>query len=136
MTLKTRISIDETFIAKSVCAVDDRIYQWLKQCSVRNSVTDTDLTLIESPYILSDIQLNCFTYFLLPSITKVGSEPFNDKKEQGEPNNKKKKEATKMGHNVQQVATCSWKLRNNKTWNTVFCHKNQDGPILLVVSHA
>ena len=131
MMLKTRIYLDKSFIAKFIVAIDDRIHQWLKQCSIRSSVTDTDLTLIEFSSLLSDIQFNRFTYFLPPSIAEVQQDTSSDnKKDQDEPNSKKKKEAAKIEKNLQQVA--DWKLRNNETWNTVFRHKNQEGPMLSV----
>ena len=35
LLLKTRIYMDDKFIAKFICAIDERMYLWLKQCSLK-----------------------------------------------------------------------------------------------------
>ena len=56
--LKTRVFLDEKFIAKFICAIDERIYQWLRQCSMKSVVSDTDISLVELSSLISDVQLN------------------------------------------------------------------------------
>ena len=77
MLLRTRIYLDGAFIAKFICAIDDRIYQWLKQCSIHQMVTDTDMTLVDFTSMLLDIQLNRFVYTLPPSIAKLATSTEN-----------------------------------------------------------
>ena len=38
MLLKTRFFMDDKFIAKFITAIDERVFQWLKQCSNKDSV--------------------------------------------------------------------------------------------------
>ena len=127
MLLKTRMYMDKSFIAKFICAIDDRVNQWLKQCSLKTSITDTDLSLIEFSSLISDVQFNRFAYFLPPSVASVKEEPKKDSDEE-EKVTKKKKEAPKYIKNENQVS--DWKLRNNETWGTVFKHKSIEGPVL------
>jgi hypothetical protein len=66
MLIKTRIHLDSKFIAKMICAVDKRIYLWLKQCNAQDSVVDTDLDLMNFVQISQDIHFNRFNYILPP----------------------------------------------------------------------
>ena len=108
MMLRTRIYLDNQLIAKFLCAIDDRIYQQLKQCSSKEVVTDTDLSLIEFSSLLSDVQCNRFTYFLPPSVASV-EETKKTETDQGEERvTKKKKENVAYIKNEELVST--WKL--------------------------
>ena len=125
--LKTRIYLDEYFIPKFLCSIDERVYYWLKQCSTKASIIDTDLTLIEFTSLLNDVQLNRFTYLLPPRIAKLTSE------QEGDDINKPKKRE-KTGNTPVMVRNhdmdSDWKLRSNETWNTIFRNKSINGPTL------
>jgi hypothetical protein len=56
--LRTKLYMDSQFIAKLIFAVDDRIYQWLRQCSMADAVTDTALELMDFNSIFKDILLS------------------------------------------------------------------------------
>ena len=92
-----------------------------------NSVTETDITLVEFSSLLSDVQLNRFTYVLPPSVTKVVSSETTAVKDDGEKAKKKVKVATMVRNNdpVEE-----WKLRGSESWATVFRNKTTGGPML------
>ena len=119
--IKTRIHLDNQFIAKLICAVDERIYLWLKQCSSYECVMDTDLSLMEFSPLCQDIQLNRFNYILPPSVTKTNV-PDEDN---SVPSKKKKFD---MEKNMNQVS--EWKLRQTESWDSVFMNKTNDSPML------
>ena len=52
MLLHSRIYTDKKFIAKFICTVDERIYLWLKECSSKDIVLETNLTLEEFSSLL------------------------------------------------------------------------------------
>jgi hypothetical protein len=60
MLLHKMIFMDSYFTAKFIWAIDKRIYIWLQQCSSRDSVVDTDLSLMDFSPLIQDIQLNRF----------------------------------------------------------------------------
>ena len=125
--LKTRIYLDEFFIPKFLCAIDERVYQWLKQCSVQKSIIDTDLSLIDFSSLLSDVLLNRFNYLLPPSIAKITT----DSSQQDE--NQKKKKGRRDSSPVMVKNNSmneEWKLRPNESWETVYRGKTKEGPML------
>ena len=75
---------------------------WLKQCCTKDSVLDTDLTLIEFSSLLADVQMNRFMYFLPPSISKVSSLTNEKKRDDTDPS-KRRKEKPKMNKNMDMV---------------------------------
>ena len=111
-------------LQKFICAIDERIYLWLKQCRSKESVTDTDIALVEFSTLLSDVQLNRFSYFLPPSITRLDTGDVANKKLK----KRKEKDRAEMIKNTAQVE--EWKLRASESWETVFKEKTVDGPIL------
>ena len=117
--IKTRIHLDSKFIAKLICAVDERIYMWLKQCSIESSVEDTDLSLMDFSHLTQDIQLNRFNYLLPPCVTSTTQ---TDKDQL----QKKKKFESERNTNV----TREWKLRPSEAWDSIFQNKTNDGPTL------
>ena len=124
MLLRTRIHLDTRFIAKLICAVDERIYLWLKQCSAVTSVTDTDLSLTDFTQSIQDIQLNRFNYILPPCVTKVSQ--ISEKDEEGTPQKKTKKFDTERNTNMVK----EWKLRPAESWEAIFQNKTNDSPML------
>ena len=52
---KTCFHLESKFIAKMICAVDNCLYLWLKQCSSHSSVTDTGLALMDFMQLTYDI---------------------------------------------------------------------------------
>ena len=107
---------------------------WLRECSVHQSVTDTDLSLINFASLLQDVQLNRFIYILSPTIAalvsdtkepKVGTKPSRE----GE----KFREGAELVKNTQRVE--EWKLRRGESWTTVFRNKTIEGPLLQAKCH-
>jgi hypothetical protein len=123
MLLRTRIHLDNQFIAKIICATDERIYLWLKQCSSATSVTDTDLSLIDFTQSIQDIQLNRFNYTLPPCVTKISKT--SEKDEAGTPQKKKKFESERNTNMNKE-----WKLRPAESWEAIFMNKTNDSPML------
>ena len=120
--LRTRIYMDKKFIAKFICAIDERIYLWLKDCSNSKIVIDTDLSLIDFSSLLSDIQVNRFYYNLPPSILDLVQE---------HPPKKGRKESNNGGEAVRNTnQNAAWKLRSNERWDNIFRLKTLDGPTL------
>ena len=57
--LKTRLMLDPSFLTKFMMSIDDRIYQWLKQCCKATSIgVKTELDLLNLKIVCSDIQTN------------------------------------------------------------------------------
>ena len=128
MLFRTRLYTDSAFIAKMICSIDERIYQWLKQCSSHSMVIDTDLSLMEFTHLILDIQLNRFNYVLPPSIAKLVTE---DNEDSGLKPKKKRKEQDNDVVTVRNKDLNSeWKLRPGETWRTVFRKKSGESPKL------
>ena len=121
MLLKTRIHLDNHFIAKLICAVDERIYMWLKQCSTCATVVDTDTSLMDLSSLIQDIQFNRFNYLLPPCVSKLNTQEDDNK----ETNKKKKFEAEKN-----MKLNTDWKLRQSESWDAIFMNKTNDSPFL------
>jgi hypothetical protein len=124
--LRTKLFMDDQFIAKFIYAIDDRIYQWLRQCSTAEAVTDTDLELVEFNSLFKDILLSRFDIRLPPNINKVTSTLTGDNDEK----NKKTKVTSVMVRN--SAVKKEWKLRNSESWDTVFRSKSHRGPVLSI----
>ena len=122
--LRARAMVDDEFIAKLICCVDDRLYQWLKECSRSTYTTDTTIILTNFGDIFQDIQLNRFHYKLPVSVLKLTTSQQDD---EGSRNNKKQKE-TKRHVNRNQER--EWKIRASEQWESVFRHKSTEGPVL------
>ena len=131
--LRTRIYLDIEFIAKFLVAIDDRIYQWLKQCSTTTVVTETDLTLVDFSTMISDIQLNRFVYALPPSIAKLV--PQEEEGRKTKPNGGKSHDRDKVSVVRNNEMDSNWKLRRQETWNNVFRNKTIEGPMLSMQCH-
>ena len=124
--MKTRIFLDPKFITKFLCSIDERIYLWLKDCSLHSSVVNTNLALIDFTSLLNDVNFNRFVYNLPPSIAKISSE---EKHHEIHQLKKQKRSATPVMVRNNDI-NADWKLRNGETWNTVFRNKSADGPML------
>ena len=125
--LRTKLYMDSQFIAKLIYSVDDRIYQWLRQCSTADAVTDTALELTDFNSIFKDILLSRFDVFLPPNITKV--KKANTQSDENTPK-KPKAAAPVMVRNPNQIE--EWKVRNNENWDTIFRSKSRGGPTLSI----
>ena len=123
MLIKTRIHLDSRFIAKMICAVDERIYLWLKQCSSQASVVDTDLELMNFSQISQDIQFNRFNYILPPRVAKIQKQ--DNAETESSAIKKKKFEAERNTNQVRE-----WKLRQSESWDDIFLNKTNAAPIL------
>ena len=69
--LRRKFCLDKMFIPKLLYSVNDRVNQWLTQCSQQDSVMDTSLELVEFSNIITKLQLNKFSCFLPPNIKKI-----------------------------------------------------------------
>ena len=123
--LRTKLYMDSQFIAKLIYAVDDRIYQWLRQCSTADAVTDTALELIDFDTLFKDILLSRFDISLPPNIAKI---PNRNNNETTEDKPKKTKTTPAMVKNDNPVQ--EWKVRNGERWETIFRAKLRHGPTL------
>ena len=130
--LRTKLYMDSQFIAKLIYAVDDRIYQWLRQCSTADTVTDTALELTDFNTIFKDILLSRFDILLPPNIVEVKkkSRIHEDRINDDTAAKRPKAIAAVMVRNPNQKS--DWKLRNNEKWETVFRGKSRNGPILSI----
>ena len=115
--LKTRLLLDSSFLTKFMMSVDDRVYQWLKQCCSAASVADTDLDLLNLKIICSDIQCNRFFYDALSRDRK--------KQKQDKAENERVVQQVRNNNVKEEV-----KLRHNESWNTIFQRKTTAGPML------
>ena len=111
--------MDKKFIAKFICAVDERIYLWLQQCSICSAVTDTYLYLVDFTPLIQDIQYNRLNYMLPPSVSTVEKIPVFGKAP-------KKQADVERNNSVLK----DWKLRHSEKWETVLMDKTNEGPDL------
>ena len=58
--------------------VDDRMFQWLKQCCRVSRVSETNIALMDFAQIFYDMQANRFMCFLPPSIKKLTKDQVDD----------------------------------------------------------
>jgi hypothetical protein len=123
--LRTKLYMDQQFIAKFIYAVDDRIYQWLRQCSAADAVTDTDLELVDFGSLFKDILLSRFDITLPPNISKV-----KNIEKPSDAENKKLRASPVMVRNHKQIN--EWKVRSSERWDTVFRAKSRHGPTLSI----
>jgi hypothetical protein len=132
--LRARAMVDDEFISKVICCVDDRLYQWLKQCarSTYSAQTTTELTNFGD--IFFKILTNEFHY-CLPNCVKKFKKPELDKtRKPGSPSLKKTR--PNSAERIQNTAMNEdWKVRPNEKWETVFRHKSIQGPLLSVGCH-
>ena len=119
--IRSKLFLDEKFIAKFLFMVDDRVYQWLKQCCRVESVSETNLQLMDFAQLFFDIQSNRFFCSLPSNIMKLSSNENENK------NSKKRKHVEKF---INNAMNSNWKLRNNESWDTIFKGKTKDGPML------
>ena len=127
MILQKHIHLDSKFIAKLICAVDERIYLWLKQCGSHSAVTNTDHLLVEFSSLTSDVQLSRFNYVLPPSVSKV-SKTESEFNSPSDTRNMKKKVVEARNLEIED----EWKIRPTETWDTVFKNKVKEAPFLSI----
>ena len=130
MLLRTKVFLDKRFIAKLLCAVDERIYLWLKQCGQSDSVMDTDLTIVNFSTLTQDFTLNRFQYFLPPSVMEIVNGNNDEDKENLQRKSKKKKESQQSERVKNEEMRNDWKLKDSKNWDSTFKNKNVEGPML------
>jgi len=66
--IQARVLMDPKFLVKFMLCVDDRIYQWLRQCCTAKMITDTEVRLLDFREICMDIQVQRFFYSIPPSV--------------------------------------------------------------------
>ena len=117
--LRTKLYLDDMFIAKFLFLIDDRMYQWLKQCCRVSSIRETNILLMDYSQLFYDLQSNRFFCVLPQSITKVISNPVKDPK--------KRKQVETITNKSQAP---EWKLKQDEKWDVIFKGKTNDGPTL------
>ena len=126
--LKSTQHHDLDFIAKFMCAVDHRLYQWLQQCSQAQSVDDTSIALLDYSSLFDDIMMHRFHYILPLSVKKITPHKRDTTKDNdGE---KDKKRARKVAMVRNDNVPPEWKLRQGESWDNVFRNKTMEGPTL------
>ena len=125
--LKANCCLDKQFIAQFLCSIDNRLYQWLQECSMAVSVEDTNLRLIEYSTLFDDIAMNRFQYRLPPSVKEVseGTNSLTDKIAERE----KKRQRT-VEHIRNEAVPGEWKLKQGERWDSTFRNKTMAGPEL------
>ena len=118
MILKTRNHLNSKFIAKLMCAMDERVYLWLKECSIQHSVVDTNTDLVNFDTLIADIQFNRFNYFLPPSVVQASKD-----------SNKKGRVEDEADQIKNSNLMKEWRLREGESWDS-FKGKTIDGPTL------
>ena len=130
--LRTRIHIDKEFIAKFVCAVDERVYNWLRECSVHQIVSDTTLQLMDFTYLLQDITFNRFVFTLPPSVATVEN---RGQDKGGKPGAQESARDKAPRHLRNPSLQKEWKLRNDESWSSTFRNQTINGPMLSINCH-
>ena len=131
--LSKEFHLDDQYLAKIILAIDDRIFQWLRQCCAAQSMTETLLGLIDFRTLSEDIQLRRFNYSLPPTVQVLSKKNKDDKPHSGGSNVKKPK-AAQMEKNMSVDSRCM--TRNTEQWNKVFGNKSSGGPVLSFGSKA
>ena len=129
--LRARAMVDDEFISKIVCCVDDRLYQWLKQCARATYTTQTTTALTNFGDIFMKVLTNEFHYTLPRSVKKL-SKPDNDPWDMTGGPQKRKKQSDRVAN---PSIVDEWKVRQNEQWDTVFRHKSVKGPVLSTGCH-
>jgi hypothetical protein len=126
--LRTQAYLDPEFIARFLCAIDDRLYQWLRQCCSAKLVEDTTLSLMNYSALFEDILLSRFSYRLPPNIRKLYKTPARRPFDPSEPDRNKRQRLFEQIRNNSMRQ--EWKLRQNENWDTIFRAKSHEGPVL------
>ena len=126
--LRANQYLDTKFIAKFLCLVDNRIYQWLQQCCSVASVEETSLSLLDFSSMFDDIMMNRFQYHLPSAIRKITptrEKPTFDFNFGGDRKKPKLAAHVKNPHIPEE-----WKLRPGERWDEVFKDKTLGGPVM------
>ena len=122
---------DGEFIAKFMCAVNNSLYQWLRQCSNANSVEETTTSLLDYSTLFEDIVMNMFQYILPLAIKRYERPP--PPLGGGSDRQEREKKCPKQAEQIKNEAMIEdWKLRPGERWETVFCIKSGEAPQLLM----
>ena len=134
--LRARSMVDEEFISKVLCCVDDRLYQWLKQCARSTYAKQTTTELTNFGDIFLKILTNEFHYALPLSVKKLKKQDGNRGRTGSPPPKKPKPTPTGGSDRVNNTSLLdAWKVRPNEKWETVFRHKSINGPLLSTGCH-
>ena len=123
--LKVKLSLDEEFIAKVLCSVDDCLYQWLRECYNATTFFDTTINLTHFSQIFSDIQFNRFEYNLPLKVKNIKREVSTN-----DDNPRKHKRQSESKSEQNQNIEREWKLKGNEKWDTAFRNKTRKCPAL------
>ena len=124
--LRANQYLDPAFIAKFLCSIDNRLYQWLQQCSTVPSAEETSLSLLDFSSLFDDVMMNRFQYNLPSSITKIT--PKREKPTFDFEFGREKKKPRQAEHVRNPHVPEEWKLKNGEEWDKVFVKKTLSGP--------
>ena len=124
------------FTPKFLYLVDNRVNQWLTQCSQNETVVETSLELVNLSNIITKLQLNEFVCYLPPNIKEILKD--DSKKRESSDGKSYSSGTAKNGKKVKQenvmirneATNQEWNLKNNKNWSQLFRHKSKDAPFL------
>lgn len=132
--LRARCIVDEEFISKILCCVDDRLYQWLKECCWAMYAKETTLELTNFGSLFHDIQMNRFHYRLPINVRAAKKIQNKNKGVQQSDRNRRNKQRKQNTTRTKSPIGKSVKTKNGrlffvtKLWTAQFCQ--------LVVAHA
>ena len=109
--LRARSMVDEEFISKVLCCVDDRLYQWLKQCARSTYAKQTTTELTNFGDIFLKILTNEFHYALPLSVKKLKKQDGNRGRTGSPPPKKPKQTPTGGSDRVNNTSLLdAWKV--------------------------
>ena len=120
---------DPDFIAKLMCSVDHRIFQWLTQCSQVQSVESTTVSLLDFSSLFEDVMMHRFHYILPLAVKKI-SPPKRDMDKGEGSGDKDRKKARRAAMVRNEAIPLEWKLQDSENWDNVFRNKTMEGPTL------
>ena len=130
--LRARALVDDEFIPKVLCCIDDRVYQWFKQCAIATYVGQTTAELMNFGDVFLKILTNEFHYNLPANVKKLKRPNHTPSDNLDLPQKRAKQTSERI---VNPSCNESWKIRQNEQWETVFRHKSVDGPLLSMNCH-
>ena len=133
--LRARAMVDDEFISKVLCCVDDRLYQWLKQCARSTYAKQTTTELTNFGDIFLKILTNEFHYALPVSVKKLKKSEQERGGKPGSPPSKKSKLTSASDRVMNSNILDAWKVCSDEKWETVFRHKSINGPLLSTGCH-
>ena len=128
--MRAKAYLDPTFIPQFMCAIDNRLYHWLVQCSNASTVEETSTQLVNYSSLFDDIVMSRFHYSLPPAIKKIApsKEISVFDTSFGSDRDTKRQKTVEQARNT--AVPPEWKLKQGEDWDTIFKNKTLQGPDL------